>query len=127
MWSTLALVQSVGTAAVEVVCVFLVAMFLIVCCIPPLHRPLRALIRPWVIYHVEGGLDWVAYFQTFHTDWLTSLFFTSSHTVSVPFYVSTQPTPHRLSYGLCETKLMRFTAHCRAPSCPCSYGWVCPS
>jgi hypothetical protein len=88
MLQPLLLIQAIGTIAVQVVCVALVAIFLVCCCISWLHVPLRCLIRPAVVFEVENGLEWVLFAQRFQTKWLTMLFELSSQSVSVAFYVS---------------------------------------
>lgn len=85
---TVLLFEATATAIFQSVCVWLVSIFIVFCCIPSLHEPVRKLIRPFVVYHVETGLEWVAFAQRFERPWLTQLFKQSSHTVSVPFYVS---------------------------------------
>lgn len=85
-------VETLATAAVQGVCVFLVLLFLVFCCIPWLHQPIRQLVRPWVVFHVEGGLAWVAAAQRHRRPWLTNLFERSSHSVSVGFYGSFLPS-----------------------------------
>ena len=69
-------------------CVTLVALFLILVCIPALHTPVRAWLRPIAVHHVERGLDIVLAAQRWQSPWLTTLFTKSSHSVSVSFYVS---------------------------------------
>ena len=69
-------------------CVSLVGCFLGFCCVPWLHKPARALLHDPVVYHVEGGLEWVLWAQKFSRPWLTTLFNWLSNTVGVPFYVS---------------------------------------
>lgn len=76
-----------ATAVFQLICVSLVSLFIVFCCIPWIHVPVRQLVRPFVIYHVESGLSWVAYAQRFQHPWLTKLFEQSSHSVSVGFYV----------------------------------------
>lgn len=61
-------------------------------CIPILHVPVRNLLRPTVVYHVERGLLRVHQAQQFEHWLLTSLFDFSSRTVSVPFYVTFLPS-----------------------------------
>jgi hypothetical protein len=69
-------------------CVSLVGLFLILVCIPRLHTPVRAWLRPLAVHHVERGLEVVVAAQKYQAPWLTSLFTKSSHSVSVTFYVS---------------------------------------
>ena len=83
----LLLAEATATATFQFVCVSLVSVFIVFCCIPMLHMPVRQLVRPWVIYHVEGGLTWVVAAQKFQRLWLTRAFEQSSHSVSVAFYV----------------------------------------
>lgn len=61
-------------------------------CIPVLHIPVRNLLRPTVVYHVERGLQRVHQAQRFEHWLLTTLFDFSSRTVSVPFYVTFLPS-----------------------------------
>ena len=83
--------EAAGTAAFQFTCVFLVSIFIVFCCIPRLHSPIRSLIRPPVIHWVEQGLEWVVFAQNFKRPWLTRLFEQSSHSVSVAFYGSFLP------------------------------------
>ena len=69
-----------------------VSTLLILSCIPPLHVPVRNLLRPTVVYHVERGLLRVHQAQRFENWLLTILFDLSSRTVSVPFYVTFLPS-----------------------------------
>ncbi|KAL0018005.1 hypothetical protein WJX77_009909 [Trebouxia sp. C0004] len=69
-----------------------VSTLLILSCIPPLHVPVRDLLRPTVVYHVERGLLRVHQAQRFENWLLTILFDLSSRTVSVPFYVTFLPS-----------------------------------
>ena len=71
----------------QALCVTLVGLFLVLVLIPPLHSPVRQLLRPLAIHHVESGLDLVYLAQRFQSPWLTYLFTKSSHSVSVTFYV----------------------------------------
>ncbi|KAK9823486.1 hypothetical protein WJX72_003099 [[Myrmecia] bisecta] len=64
----------------------------VLCCIPPLHEPLRALLRPKVVKWVEQTLPAVLRAQQYQTHWLTTAFTWSSYSVSVPFYVTFLPT-----------------------------------
>lgn len=80
--------ETTATAVFQTACVALVSLFILFCCIPVLHTPVRNLIRPFVVHHVESGLEWVSFAQKFQTPWLTFIFRQSSHSVSVPFYVS---------------------------------------
>jgi hypothetical protein len=73
--------------AAQAVCTFLVASFLVLVCIPRLHTPVRAWLRPHAVHHVESGLDIVLAAQHWQSPWLTQLFIKSSHSVSVSFYV----------------------------------------
>lgn len=88
MASSLALFQALAIASCQLVCIVLIALFIVFCCIPSLHQPVRELLRPWVIYHVERGLGWVAWAQRHERAWLTHLFDMSDKTVGVGFYVS---------------------------------------
>jgi len=81
------LAEATATALFQLVCASLVSLFVVFCCIPSLHLPVRELVRPWVVFHVEGGLAWVSAAQKFQAPWLTRLFEHSSHSVSVSFYV----------------------------------------
>lgn len=83
--------EATSIAAFQVICVTLVITFIIFCCIPPLHSPVRRLVRPFIIHHVHRGIEWVIVAQTYQTSWLTKLFEQSSHSVSVPFYGSFLP------------------------------------
>ncbi|PSC73444.1 lipid phosphate phosphatase delta [Micractinium conductrix] len=78
-------------AAFAALCGTLVALFLALVCVPCLHVPVRARLRPWTIHHVESGLEWVVAAQRLQTPWLTRLFTQSSHSVSVTFYASFLP------------------------------------
>lgn len=69
-----------------------VTTLLVLSCIPPLHVPVRNLLRPTVVYHVERGLLRVHQAQLFENWFLTLLFDLSSRTVSVPFYVTFLPS-----------------------------------
>jgi membrane-associated phospholipid phosphatase len=60
--------------------------FIVSACIPSLHQRARAIVQPFVIYHVESGLYWVRLFQRYRTDAVTLVADTLCHTVSVPFY-----------------------------------------
>lgn len=60
--------------------------FVVLCCIPALHTRARRLVQPFVIYHVESGLDWVRFFQQYRTGACTLLADSIGHTVSVPWY-----------------------------------------
>jgi hypothetical protein len=82
------LVEATATTAFQFTCVFLVSLFIVFCCIPALHAPVRQLVRPWVVFWVEAGLKVVERAQAFKRPWLTTLFEQSSHSVSVAFYVS---------------------------------------
>ncbi|KAK9867471.1 hypothetical protein WJX84_004802 [Apatococcus fuscideae] len=63
----------------------------IFCCVPSLHKPVRQHARPWVVFHVQRGFSWVRFFQRHQSPLITLLASLSSHTVSVPFYVSFLP------------------------------------
>lgn len=80
--------EATSTAIFQTICVALVSLFILFCCIPAIHTPVRNLIRPFVLHHVESGLGWVSFAQKFQNPWLTFIFRQSSHSVSVPFYVS---------------------------------------
>lgn len=69
-----------------------VTTLLLLSCIPPLHVPVRNLLRPTVVYHVERGLLRVHQAQRFEHWFLTLLFDLSSRTVSVPFYITFLPS-----------------------------------
>ena len=69
-----------------------VTTLLLLSCIPPLHVPVRNLLRPTVVYHVERGLLRVQQAQRFEHWFLTLLFDLSSRTVSVPFYITFLPS-----------------------------------
>ena len=69
-----------------------VSTLLILSCIPVLHIPVRKLLRPTVVYHVERGLLRVHQAQRFEHWVLTLLFDLSSRTVSVEFYVTFLPS-----------------------------------
>ena len=69
-----------------------VTTLLLLSCIPPLHVPVRNLLRPTVVYHVEQGLLRVHQAQRFEHWFLTLLFDLSSRTVSVPFYITFLPS-----------------------------------
>ena len=69
-----------------------VTTLLLLSCIPPLHVPVRSLLRPTVVYHVERGLLRVHQAQHFEHWFLTLLFDLSSRTVSVPFYITFLPS-----------------------------------
>ena len=83
--------QTAGTALFEVLSLSCVAGLLLLCCIPPLHLLLRAVLRPIVVFHVERGFEWVLWAQRQQHPVLTTLFTWSSHTVSVAFYVTFLP------------------------------------
>lgn len=87
-------------AGLTALLVALTAAFVVCCLVPWLHSPLRALLRPFVIHHVEGGLPWVAAAQRLQRPWLTILFQQSSHVVSVGFYATFLPV--LLFVGLSE-------------------------
>ena len=78
-----------ANVAFEIICVGLTTLFIVFCCIPVLHESMRAIVRPWAVYHVENGLYWVALLQHYRKPFLTTLMEHSSHSVSVGFYVST--------------------------------------
>lgn len=63
-----------------------VSCLILISCIPPLHQPVRKVVRPWVLYHVERGLERVCQVQKFESPALTSAFTLSSTTVSTAFY-----------------------------------------
>lgn len=84
-WST-----AVSDAALQA-SLLLLAVFALLCCIPALHTTVRSALRPAVLRHVEEGLIWVDYAQSFHHPLLTSAFQASAHTVSVSFYVTVLP------------------------------------
>ncbi|KAL3141674.1 hypothetical protein ABBQ32_004364 [Trebouxia sp. C0010 RCD-2024] len=69
-----------------------VTTLLLLSCVPPLHVPVRNLLRPTVVYHVERGLLRVHQAQRFEHWFLTLLFDLSSRTVSVPFYITFLPS-----------------------------------
>jgi membrane-associated phospholipid phosphatase len=83
--------EATTTAIFQLVCASLVTLFIIAVCIPWLHQPARATLRPWVVYHVEAGVSIVAAAQKYNTPWLTWVFVQSSHSVSVGFYGSFLP------------------------------------
>lgn len=56
----------------------------------------RATLLPQVVFHVEAGVDWVLFAQSFKRPWLTSLFNFLSHSVSVGFYVRPPARPPAL-------------------------------
>mmetsp|Transcript_2266 Transcript_2266/g.6741 ORF Transcript_2266/g.6741 Transcript_2266/m.6741 type:complete len:416 (-) Transcript_2266:957-2204(-) len=58
---------------------------------PPLHGAFRKAVRPWVLFHVERGVDRVQQLQRLRTPLLTSLCSWTSLTVSVEFYVTFLP------------------------------------
>lgn len=86
-WWLAGVVQAVFAA----LCASVVAAFLVLVCIPRLHMPVRARLRPLAILEVENGLSWVYEAQRFRRPWLTTLFSHSSHSVSVTFYASVLP------------------------------------
>jgi hypothetical protein len=90
VYSSTALLQfeATSTAIFQTICVALVSLFILFCCIPAIHTPVRNLVRPFVLHHVESGLSWVSFAQKFQNPLLTFIFRQSSHSVSVPFYVS---------------------------------------
>lgn len=69
-------------------CVALVAAFFLLVLTPRLHGRVRARLRPAVVFSVEAGLSWCIAAQRWRSPLLTALFTHSSHSVSVPFYVS---------------------------------------
>ena len=69
-----------------------VTILLLLSCIPPLHVPVRNMLRPTVVYHVEQGLLRVHQAQRLEHWLLTLLFDLSSRTVSVPFYITFLPS-----------------------------------
>lgn len=75
-------------ALTQSVCICLVLLFASLCCVPRLHHPVRQVLRPLVVHHVEAGLAWVEWAQGYEAPWLTAVFERSSHSVSVGFYVS---------------------------------------
>lgn len=75
----------------EVLSLLCVFSLLTLCCLPPLHLPLRTWLRPIVVFHVERGFQWVVWAQAHQNPLLTALFTWSSHTVSVAFYVTFLP------------------------------------
>ena len=70
---------------------FLTLSFIGLCCIPTLHKPARSLVQPFVVYHVESGLSWVTWFQSYRTDTVTLLADTLCQTVSVGWYGTSLP------------------------------------
>jgi len=85
--SPLGLTHPHFTAASATSLALLVALF----CLPPLHSPMRALVRPAVTARVRSGLAIVAWIQARRTPGLTAFFSAASATVSVPFYVAALP------------------------------------
>jgi membrane-associated phospholipid phosphatase len=69
----------------------LTVFFVVFCCIPRFHKPARALIQPFIVYHVESGLYWVTLFQQHRTDVLTVLADSICQTVSVGWYGTSLP------------------------------------
>ena len=65
--------------------------FLAFACIPALHKPARRILQPFVTYHVESGLSWVTWFQSYRTDTITVLADTLCQTVSVGWYGTSLP------------------------------------
>lgn len=78
-------------ALTQSVCICLVLLFASLCCVPRLHHPVRQVLRPLVVHHVEAGLAWVEWAQGYEAPWLTAVFERSSHSVSVGFYGSFLP------------------------------------
>ena len=75
-----AALQAVSTASLVAITLF--------CCVPPLHKPVRKFVRPWVVFHVRRGFSWVRFFQRKQSALVTFLSSISSMSVSVPFYVT---------------------------------------
>jgi hypothetical protein len=123
--------QAAATALLQVVCIDLVLLFLAFCCVPKCHQPVRALVRPHVVRHVEAGAAWVVWAQSHERRWLTRVFEQSSHSVSVGFYVSWQrgwgdvgPAGNPAATAAAPPRrrgraaiLSVFFSRCRAPSC----------
>ena len=74
-----AVLQTVSSTSLLAITVF--------CCVPPLHKPVRKFIRPWVVFHVHRGFGWIRYFQRHQSSLVTFLSSVSSQSVSVAFYV----------------------------------------
>ena len=67
------------------------SLLVLLFCLPPLHSPIRARVRPAVTRRVRSGLAVVAWLQARRTPGLTAFFSAASATVSVPFYVAALP------------------------------------
>ena len=128
---SLLLFQAAAAASVQFVCIVLVSLFLVCCCIPSLHQPVRELVRPWVVFHVEGGLPWVAWAQQYQGPWLTQAAQHSDKTVSVPFYVSRSAAcdwgAAIMTACLLLTVCVPPLLDCRGLCCRPSSGWVSQS
>lgn len=74
-----AVLQAVSSTSLLAITVF--------CCVPPLHKPVRKFVRPWVVFHVHRGFSWIRYFQRHQSSLVTFLSSVSSQSVSVAFYV----------------------------------------
>ena len=68
-----------------------VTLTLLLVCLPPLHSVSRSILRPWVLFHVERGLEWVVLAQRHQHKLLTALCSTSCFTVSIAFYITFIP------------------------------------
>ena len=68
-----------------------VMLILLLVCLPPLHPASRSIFGPWVLFHVERGLEWVIYAQRNQRTVLTRLCSLSCFTVSIAFYISFLP------------------------------------
>ena len=85
--SIMALVPAAFPAVLQAVSSISLLAITVFCCVPPLHKPVRKFVRPWVVFHVQRGFGWVRFFQKNQSSLITFLSSVSSQSVSVPFYV----------------------------------------
>ena len=83
--SIMALVPAAFPAVLQAVSSTSLLAITVFCCVPPLHKPVRKFVRPWVVFHVQRGFGWVRFFQKHQSSLVTFLSSVSSQSVSVPF------------------------------------------
>lgn len=79
------------------------SLLLLLVCLPPLHKVSRRTLRPFVVFHVERGLEWVVLAQRHQHRLLTTLCSISCFTVSVKFYITFLPFLIWVSPHYCRT------------------------